>query len=201
MSPRLSRRQRRRQALEERLRSRDLEGLRQLATSDPNLLSGLVGLLNERDDLLRWRAIEALGLLCAERAVQDEEEGMAAVRDLVRRQLWSMNDESGNVAWHAAEAVGEILYRVPPLADEFAHILLQHLEMPIFRAGVLWAVGRLASARPELLKERAAELPPFLEDPDPLVRAHAAWALANLGVEATPPAGAVFYDFESGELR
>jgi hypothetical protein len=195
-----SRRQRRRQALEERLRPRDLDGLRQLAAEDPNVLSGLVGLLNERDDLLRWRAIEALGLLCAERVGQGED-GMATVRDLVRRQLWSMNDESGNVAWHAAEALGEILHRVPPLADEFAHILLQHLEMPIFRAGVLWAVGRLASARPELFRERASELSPYLEDPDPLVRAHAAWALAQLGVDGAPPSGVLFYDFESGELR
>ena len=68
MARQASRRQRRRRALEQRLRVRDLAGLRELAASDPNLTSGLVGLLGERDELLRWRAIEALGEICAERA-------------------------------------------------------------------------------------------------------------------------------------
>lgn len=156
-----------------------MDGLRGLAAEDPNVLSGLVALLSERDDLLRWRAIESLGELCAHRAAT--EDGLSTVLDLVRRQFWSMNDESGNIAWHAAEAIGEVLYRVPSLADELAPMLAQHLEMPIFRAGAAWAIGRVASARPGLLSEDAGALARWLDDPDALVRAHVVWALGQLG--------------------
>ena len=163
----------------------DMDGLREMAAVDPNLLSGLVALLNERDDLLRWRAIDALGQLCAERAV--DEDGLATVVDQVRRQLWAMNDESGNIAWHAAEAIGEILCRVPVLIEEFAIILVQHLNMPIFRAGTLWAIGRVASTQPDLLRGSARSVAGCLADPEPLVRAHAAWALARLGTYPARP--------------
>jgi HEAT repeat protein len=197
-----SRRQRRRQAVRQLLERRDLTGLQALAAQTPQAASHLVGLLNEPEDLLRWRAIEALGLLAARRATEDPD----AVRDLIRRQLWSMNDESGNVAWHAAEAVGEILARVPALAPEYTAMLASHADVPLFRAGVLWALDRIAGVRPDLVQDHVPLLLQSLADPQPEARGYAASALGRLGT--TEPLSRLraddapidLYDFEQGEM-
>jgi len=205
MPPAISKRRQRRLQVRQLLRARDMEGLQNLAEQDPNLISGLVAQLNERDSLLCWRAVEALGLLCAGLARRD----LPAARNQIRRQFWTMTEESGNQAWHTPEAIAEMLYHVPQLAQELGPNLAQHQEEPIFRPGVLWAIGRLASRYPELMQEDVRVVPPHLGDPVPLVRAHAAWALGQLRYDqARKPlrlalgdtAAAELYSFASGEL-
>lgn len=199
-----SRRQQRRRAVRQLLERRDLSGLQALAARQPRIAGNLVGLLNEPEDLLRWRAIEALGLLAAAKATEDPD----SVRDLVRRQLWSMNDESGNVAWHAAEAVGEILARVPALAAEYTTMLAAHADVPLFRAGVLWALSRIAGVRPDLVQDQVPLLLQSLADPQPEARGHAAVALGHLAAAAAQPlsdlladdATVDLYDFDRGEM-
>jgi HEAT repeat protein len=192
-------------AVQERVLERDLDGLRTMWVDDPNLLSGLVGLLSERDDLLRWRAIEALGVLCGEAARRDVE----IARRQVRRQIWNMSEESGNQAWSAAETIGAILYHVPELAEEYAVILVQYEEEPIFRAGALWAMGHLAPQHTDRLRPEAGTAAKRLEDESPLVRAHAARAVGLLHhaaareqLEAMVGDGAEvrLYNFETGQL-
>jgi HEAT repeat protein len=155
----------------------DLPGLEEAAGREPRLTTVLVGLLSELDDRLRWRAVHALGRLAGQRAEVD----LDAVRDLVRRQLWSMNDESGNVAWHAPEAIAEILFFVPALRPAFVPNLLAHLEEDLFRAGVLWGAARLALVCPELIAAEAEGLSRVLSDEDPARRGLAALALARCG--------------------
>jgi len=205
MTGQTSRRRERRLGVGQLLRDHDLKGLHALARDDPNLLSGVVAQLNERDALLCWRAVEALGLLCANLA----RENLTAVRNQVRRQLWAMTEESGNQAWHAPEAIGEILYHVEDLAPEFAPVLSQHQEEPIFRPGTLWAIGRLASRYPRLVREDADIVLHHLTDEEPRVRGYAAWALGQLrhapavgGLQVATADEAALdrYDFDSGEL-
>jgi HEAT repeat protein len=205
MARRLSRRRRRRLAVQERVLERDLDGLRAMWADDPNLLSGLVGLLNERDDLVRWRAIEALGELCGEAARSDVE----VARRQVRRQVWNMSEESGNQGWSAAEAIGAILYHVPELAEEYAVIVVRYEEEPIFRAGAFWAMAHLAPQYPDLLRPEAGIAALRLGDENPLVRAHAARALGLLGYAAaraelealtSDEAEVTLYSFETGQL-
>jgi len=196
---------RRRLQVKELLLRRDLPGLHSLARRERNLISGVAGLLNETDDLLRWRAIEAFGRMVGEMARDDE----AAARDQIRRQLWSMTEESGNQAWHAPEAIAEVLYHSAALASEFAVIVIQQHEEPIFRPGALHALGRLGPRYAELLRGSAAGAIPFLADENPLVRGHAAWALGELRVKAARSAlqqyaadvnAVALYDFGAGEL-
>jgi HEAT repeat protein len=169
-----SRRAERRRLARDLLRAWDLPGLLALYQRTPAVLSVLVGHLNELDEELRWRAIHALGRLVEVRA----EAHLEGVRELIRRQLWAMNDESGNVSPHAAEAVAEMLYRVPALYPEYISNLMAHLDEELFRPGLLWGLARLAG-HGELILEHLPQVTAALGDPDPAVRGPAALALGR----------------------
>jgi HEAT repeat protein len=200
-----SARRRRKQRLEELLRRRDLAALRALEQQGrARLASGLVGFLNEPDDLLRWRAIEALGLLAGQVAGDD----LDRVRDWVRRQFWMMTEESGGIPWHAPEAIGEMLYRTP-LAPEFTSQLMGHHDEFPFQGGCYWAMARLAPAHPQLVSRELPELLQGLTSELPAVRGHAARALGQLRAAAAveqleplkdDPSPVLLYDFGTGEL-
>jgi HEAT repeat protein len=145
------------------------------------------------DERIRWHAISAMGGAVARLAEQDMEEG----RVILRRMLWSLNDESGGIGWGAPEAMSEIMCRHEGLADEYVHMLISYmrpdgeeecqdgnfLEHEMLQQGLMWAVGRLAQCRKELLLARGVEydLSPYLESPDATVRGLAARAIGLLG--------------------
>jgi len=128
------------------LSRQDPAGLEALARVRPSaMLRYLVGRLCSYDEAEKWGAVSAIGFLVAQRDLLDE----TGVRELLRRLLWALNDESGAVPFGVPEALGEILARRTELQDEFLPILASLLtdeEMlqtgPIER-GVLWALGRV----------------------------------------------------------
>ncbi len=201
----ISRRSARKRQIHGPLMTRDYGELSTRATQDKGIISALLSLLLEQDDLLRWRTIEALGQVAAAVAREDLEES----RNLVRKLLWSMNDESGSQAWYAAEALGEILYQVPALAEEYTTILASFATIYPFEAGVQWALSRIAALPSSPAMETTATLLEALEGEDPRVRGFAAQALGLLNIsesisglkrllkDATPIST---YDFERGEL-
>ena len=69
------------------------------------LINPLLPLLLSHDDQLKWKAVVVLGAVVANLADQDIE----AARIIIRRLMWSLNDESGGIGWGAPEALGEIL--------------------------------------------------------------------------------------------
>ena len=202
-----SRRAKRKEAVRELLLRRDIEGIRGLTRKRPTVVSALAGFLSETDDLLRWRAIEALGWTVADLAEDDLE----PARVQVRRQLWTMTEESGGTAWHAPEAVGEILYRVPALAKEFTSVLAGNGDTEPFEAGVLWAMGRLAHGPGRAGAQDALSLFLWaLGSADPAQRGYAAIAVGELNLgEAVGKLRRLLkdeatfnrYDFDRGELR
>jgi hypothetical protein len=73
------------------------------------------------------------------------------------------------------------------LAGEFWCILISYirpdgnfLEHAVLQRGVLWGVGRLAHARPQLLKSSVDYLHPYMQTDDPYLRGLAAWAAGAL---------------------
>jgi hypothetical protein len=153
-------------------------------------VSPLISFFCNDDALLRWRSVSALGVVVAHLA----EENRESARVVMRRLMWSLNDESGGIGWGAPEAMGEITARHAGLAKEFGHILLSYLredcnylEHEVLQRGLLWGCGRLAHARPEMVKPVAGCLFPFLVSNDPCHRGYAAWALRALNL-AEPPA-------------
>lgn len=150
------------------------------------VMRALLAGLSRAQAQTRWRAVALLGPIAANLAASDTEAG----REVVRRLRWSLNEESGAMGWGAAEAFGEILHHSPPLAAEFAGLLISYLapcanrlDHPALLAGAVWGLGRLAEARPDLAGQcdAGAYLAELLDHPDPEVAGRAAWALGLLG--------------------
>lgn len=66
------------------------------------------------------RAAVALGLTTARLAEREPE----AARNIIRRFMWHMNEESGNIGWGIPEAFGESLAASPLLAKDFHRVLV-----------------------------------------------------------------------------
>ncbi|WP_092482291.1 DVU0298 family protein [Desulfoscipio geothermicus] len=125
-------------------------------------------LLYSTETLLRWRAIEAMGVVVDKLAESDPE----GARNIIRSLFWSINDESGGIGWSAPECMGEIIYRRPIQFKEFASIILSFTDEEMLRRGVVWAAGRIAQASPDLVRAAVPEMLAFLSDPDPVLRGY-----------------------------
>ena len=152
-------------------------------------INPLFSFLCSLDELLKWRVM-AMGEIVDRLAVEDIE----SARVIMRRYMWQLNDESGGIGWGCPEAMGEIMARNKSLAEEFWRILISYirldgnfLEHETLQRGVLWGVGRLAHARPPLLKGSVEYLHPYMQTQDPYLRGLAAWgagAIRNKKTEA-----------------
>ena len=152
------------------------------------VINPLFSLFCNTDQEIRWRAITAMGAVVAKLAEAD----MEMARVVMRRMIWQLNDESGGIGWGVPEAMGEIMTRHEGLAREYAHMLVSYisadgnlLEHVPLQRGVLWGLGRLAQARPELVQEAVPHLRPYLSADDDTLRGLAAWNMGLLRVETT----------------
>ena len=194
------------------LQQRDLDGVRTWSRDNANALSTLSSMLFEADELIRWRAIEAIGET-AKAKFDDEPD---KVRAFVRRLFWLMNDESGGICWHAPEAIAEVIHRVPELLLEYSVILTSYLEEEPFEAGVCWAISRLAELAgtnddlAAVMNRKRTVLLDYLQHEDARRRAFALSALTALpkplkdDVKARlleDTARVTLYDFRTGELQ
>ena len=191
--------------IREHLSTRTFEPVLAQAESRQAAVRAVTSLLFDPDVLVRWRAIEALGLIAARTAPGHLER----VRRQVRSLLWLMNDESGGLCWVAAEAIGEIVFRVPKLLDEYGILMPQFFDEEPFERGSRWAVARMAPLRPELFTEARPRLHNSLDDSDAVIRGYSMLALEALSdfTAAEQAAGLIedgaaipVYDFESGML-
>jgi hypothetical protein len=142
-------------------------------------VNALFSFLYSTDPQVKWCAVRAMGKAAARLADEDLE----AARNVVRRLMWSLNDESGGIGWGAGEALGEILARHAGLAQEYAHILLSYarrdgnlLDHDGLLQGVLWGLTRIAQTRPELLPDAARHIAMHLHSSDASIRAVELWA-------------------------
>lgn len=159
---------------------------------DKDLVGPLFAALSRPEELLRWHAVTVFGQVVPRLADQD----MEAARIVMRRFLWSLNDESGGIGWGAPEAMAEIMRHHDKLADEYLHMLISYmqpdgplehqdgnfLELPALQCGLLWGMSRLAEKRSDALIHRGAiaDLLPYLQSVDGSVRGLAALALATV---------------------
>ena len=142
------------------------------------------------DELVKWRAVTAMGAVVADLAANE----MESARVVMRRFIWYLKDESGGIGWGSPEAMGEIMARHQGLAAEYAKIIVSYIqphgnfiEHELLQRGVLWGLGRLARARPRLVNEAAGFLRPYLESDDPTLRGLAAWTAGAIGDKSTAP--------------
>ena len=90
--------------------------------------------------------------------------------------------------------MGEIMACHKKLADEYNCILVSYIREDgnfiaheILQRGILWGIGRLAYARPELLTHAVPYLVPYLNAKDPTVRGLASYAAGALPSVLTKP--------------
>ena len=150
------------------------------------VVNPLFSFFYNRDELIRWRAVTAMGLVVSNLADHDIE----SARVVMRRLIWNLNDESGGIGWGSPEAMGDIMARHEGLAKEYYTILISYIipdrnyiEHEILQRGVLWGIGRLAHARPHLVKDFVHLLGNYMESPDPALRGLAAWTAGLFNCE------------------
>jgi hypothetical protein len=153
-----------RQALEEN----DLDAVVLLVQKNRKALSLLIRMAYDKETLVGWRAIKAVGLI-ANVLVKTEREFL---RIAVRKLLWSLSDESGGIGWAAPELLGEIVHSDP---EGFADIIpliaeVYEIEEQIFRPGVVYALARIAEASPEMIVNYQKIIIRSLMDSNPLIR-------------------------------
>jgi len=174
------------------LRSDDrAQGLAELAKLPAGqVVNPLFSFFCSTDPAVRWRAVTAMGTVMTRLASAD----MEAARVIVRRMIWQLNEESGGIGWGIPEAMGETMARHEGLAEEYAHMLVSYIQedgnflehVPLQR-GVLWGLGRLARARPSLVKKAAPDIAMFLSAEDAQLRGLAAWILGLVGAQEARP--------------
>jgi hypothetical protein len=139
------------------------------------LFSGLLSI----DEPTRWHCVTAMGHTVARIAGRDLERG----RIVMRRLMWSLNDESGGIGWGAPECMAEIMAVHKGLAEEFHPILFSYLVerdkgadnyleyMPL-RRGAFWGLARLTLSRPEMTAKAMDKAGKALNDEnDPFILA------------------------------
>ena len=190
--------------LEKLLLERDWEGLYQWWNKEKSVQRMLLSKLFDGEPLIKWRAIEALGKIAAIMAEKD----MLRVQDLLHRLFWGMNDESGNLYWHAPEAIAEILVNVPRLIPEYALILVSFIDVEPFPVGVHRAIARITSVEPDAFQDGIENImKDSLNSKNPNIRVYAALTLSNINHSAflkeieilkTDSADIEVYDFKEG---
>ena len=148
-----------------------------LAEEDARVISELHRMLYTPDIKLRWRIIETL----SEASKKIGEKRPDEISKFLNRLLNSAAD-SASSAWGALEAVGAIISTNPDLFGEFSQPLLSFLNDKDFWNEVTWAIGKIATRKPDLVKYAYPALCSFLLNPDPTLRGYAAWALGGLGI-------------------
>lgn len=183
------------QRLLEVLGQADLNDITHFLDSHPPslLVNALFIALCNPLELVRWHAIGAFGHVIPAMAKTDAE----AARIVMRRFLWSLNDESGGIGWGAPEAMAEIMCHSTLLRREYLHMLISYmgeegvekfqdgnyLELPLLQRGLLWGIGRLCQKhRAEMLERPIIPyLTAYLASPDSHVTGLAIWCLGMLG--------------------
>ncbi|MFC1836619.1 DVU0298 family protein [Thermodesulfobacteriota bacterium] len=142
------------------------------------------------DERVRHRGVTAMGVVVAELAKTDRE----AARIIMRRHMWTLNDESGGIGWGAPEAMAEIMVRDERMALEYSLMLVSYLdedgnflEYEVLQRGLLWGLARLASARWGLLRHAGPLLEKYLDSRDATVRGFGALNIGLLNVGPAEP--------------
>jgi len=151
----------------------DKQGLLTLVFEDRGVVSVLNRLIFDEDELVRWRAVSALGWVARE--------APHLLEKIIARLIYTMNDDSGSIGWTAPQALGEICANDPDLVEDFFPIVISSIKVPAFKRGVIWAIGRVGPVRPDLVEGTGPMLIRFLTAPEAEIRGEACRTLGRLG--------------------
>lgn len=121
--------------------NREFEQIKKIVVQNKNSLGWLISLSYDKESLISWKAIEAMGW-AAEAFIEAKD--TETLRNTIRKLLWSMSDESGGVGWRAAEMIGEIIYAEPSLFEDIIPILWSQREEESFLESVFRSILKLS---------------------------------------------------------
>jgi hypothetical protein len=169
--------------LRQLLEQNRLDAIADMAAERRRVLAMLRSLTFDRDQLVVWRAVEAMGVV-ADRLADSYPD---AVLEELRSLFWLLSEESGGVCWHAPEAMAEIVRRRPDRFSSYISIIVTLInemadeDLDHFRPGVLWAIGRLGSIASDTIADVLPAIEASLVAADPQARGMAAWCLQQVG--------------------
>jgi hypothetical protein len=171
--------------IRELLGSYNLQPVVEAAKKDRSLIRMLISLVYDKEDVLSWRAIEAIGLVSGEIAKTNAD----IVRNLSQRFLWMLREESGNGPGSAPEMLGEIVRNSPDVFADIGQVLTSFHDEKMLRRGVMRAIWRICDKRPELLCMTCELMDEklYLNDEDAVVRAYALMAAGAMGLQDLLP--------------
>ena len=119
-------------------------------------INALFSFLSSTDKSIKEKAVRAMGAVVSRIAETDLE----SARMVMRRLIWSLNEESGWIGWGSAEAMGEIMARNEILAREYHTILISfvtegdnYLLFDKLREEVVRGLKRLSQVHPHYVQE------------------------------------------------
>ena len=154
-------------------------------TKDRGLIRTLISLVYDKENIMSWRAIDAIGRISGAIAATNPE----VIRNLSQRLLWMLREESGNGPGSAPEMLGEIVRNSPDAFCDIAAIITSFHDEEMLRRGVFRAAWRISEVRPDLLclPHEMIERKIYLEDADPVVRGYALLIAGKLGLKEFLP--------------
>jgi HEAT repeat protein len=132
------------------------EAAADLAVANPRALRPLVGRLWDPDGEIRGRAARALGQAAAAHPKLG--------REIIRRLLWALNDESGTNGVYGVAALGEIGRRAPEMLAPFIPSLVSMAWDRGIRLELLRALRAVADSSPGLVAGQLDRLAAFVDD-------------------------------------
>ena len=161
----------------------DYAPILEIAENKKSILSQLTALTYEEDKKISDHAIQATGLAARIIARHEPE----YVRNYLLRLFWLLNDESGGIGWRAPELIGEILHHCPQFSQFFPMLIslldLEKEDIPRFRAGTFWAIGRVAQVERDSMLPALPQVQTYLsnnETTDIETHKKAVWCLKQL---------------------
>lgn len=153
------------------LESNDLDTVVAFIQENRKVLSLLIRMAYDKETLVGWRAIKAVGRIARALVKTDNE----FLHITIRKLLWSLSDESGGIGWAAPELLGEIVSADP---EGFADIIpliteVYDIEEQTFRPGVVYALARIAEVSPEPVTKYQKVIIKSLADENPLLKIYA----------------------------
>ena len=134
---------------------------------------------------LIWFAVEAIALLMQRwwRAGKTGE-----VREYIRRQFWSLNDESGGIGWNSTQIIAETIIQIPDLTEPYATMIIDRtLDEPLLINSGLWSVGRLGKRISQSIDLFHDKVLKALKGDDPETLGLAAWATGEVTFQPALP--------------
>ncbi|NLC76028.1 MAG: hypothetical protein GX750_00145 [Clostridia bacterium] len=138
------------------IQKEDYYGLLEHFDDNPGLVRKYLTMASfAREEKTGEQVAKCFGFLARERGASHPE----FFRETIRRHIWAMNDESGNMDWSAPEIIAEIVAAQPILFEEFASIMIEAaLKEPVFYPRLKKAVKVLAGTDPKLIEYQRSRL-------------------------------------------